>query len=101
MKQHLPRCNGCGPWYSVWKSSACSPSTWHPYAVEPGTDCSGEAQTPVEFTLETTATGTRLRVVESSFDKLPPHRRNIAFRTNEGGWEIQMQNIARYLGDHA
>lgn len=59
------------------------------------------AQTPVEFTLETTATGTRLRVVESSFDKLPPHRRNIAFRTNEGGWEIQMQNIARYLGDHA
>ncbi len=75
--------------------------TWHPYAVEPGTDYSSETPTLVEFTLEKTATGTRLRVVESGFDKLPPHRRDIAFRANQGGWGIQMQNITQYLGDHA
>jgi hypothetical protein len=45
--------------------------------------------------------GTRLRVVESGFDKLPAHRRDIAFRSNEGGWTIQMQNIAQYLDQHA
>jgi len=75
--------------------------TWHPYAIEPGTDYSGEIPTLVEFTLEKTTTGTRLRVVESGFDKLPAHRRDIAFRGNEGGWTIQMQNIAQYLEQHA
>ena len=55
-------------------------------AVETGTDYSREIPTLVEFTLEKTATGTRLRVVESGFDKLPAHRRDIAFRSNEGGW---------------
>ena len=54
--------------------------TWHPYAVEPGTDYSKETPTLVEFTLEKTATGTRLRVVEFGFDKLPAHRRDTAFR---------------------
>jgi len=44
--------------------------TWHPYAIEPSTDYSSEIPTLVEFTLEKTATGTRLRVVESGFDKL-------------------------------
>ena len=75
--------------------------TWHPYAIEPSTDYSNEIPTLVEFTLEKTATGTRLRVVESGFDKLPAHRRDIAFRSNDGGWTMQMQNIAQYLGQHA
>ena len=75
--------------------------TWHPYAIEPGTDYSSEIPTLVEFTLAKTATGTRLTVVESGFDKLPAHRRDIAFRSNEGGWTIQMQNIAKYLVLHA
>jgi uncharacterized protein YndB with AHSA1/START domain len=75
--------------------------TWHPYAIEPGTDYGSESPTLVEFTLEKTATGTRLTVVESGFDKLPAHRRDIAFRSNEGGWTIQMQNIAQYLEQHA
>lgn len=74
--------------------------TWHPYAVEPDQDYSGETPTLVEFTLEKTATGTRLSVVESGFDKLPPHRRDLAFRMNEGGWEEQVKNIARHL-EHA
>ena len=75
--------------------------TWHPYAVEPGTDYSKETPTLVEFTLEKTATGTRLRVVESGFDKLPAHRRDTAFQRNGEGWTIQMQNIAQYLEQHA
>ena len=73
--------------------------TWHPYAVEPDRDYSGETPTLVEFTLERTSTGTRLTVVESGFDKLPAHRRDLAFRMNEGGWETQMKNIAEHL-DH-
>ena len=35
--------------------------TWHPYAIDPKQDYSGETPTLVEFTLEKTATGTRLR----------------------------------------
>lgn len=75
--------------------------TWHPYAIDPDIDYSAETPTLVEFTLEPTATGTRLRVVESGFDKLPAHRRDMAFRSNDGGWAIQMQNVAQYLEEHA
>jgi uncharacterized protein YndB with AHSA1/START domain len=73
--------------------------TWHPYAVDPNVDYSSEPSTLVAFTLEKTATGTLLRIVESGFDKLPDQRRLEAFRMNEGGWAIQMQNIAGYLVD--
>ena len=43
--------------------------TWHPYAIDPNQDYSGEPPTLVEFTLEKIATGTRLRIVESGFDQ--------------------------------
>ena len=75
--------------------------TWHPYAIDPKQDYSGETQTLVEFTLEKTATGTLLRLVESGFDKLPEKRRFEAFRMNERGWGQQMENIARHVGDAA
>lgn len=71
--------------------------TWHPYAVDPEQDYSGEEPTLVTFTVEKTATGTLLHVVESGFDKVPAHRRAEAFRMNERGWTIQMDNIAEYL----
>jgi uncharacterized protein YndB with AHSA1/START domain len=57
--------------------------TWHPYAVDPEQDYSAEPPTLVEFTLEKTASGTLLHVVESGFDKLPNKRRAEAFRMNE------------------
>jgi uncharacterized protein YndB with AHSA1/START domain len=69
------------------------------YAIDPNQDYSGEPSTLVEFTLEKTATGTLLRVVESGFDKLPAHRRDEAFRMNESGWSIQIENIARHVGE--
>jgi uncharacterized protein YndB with AHSA1/START domain len=71
--------------------------TWHPYAIDPKKDYSGEPSTLVEFTLEPTAAGTLLRVVESGFDKLPSERRLEAFRMNEGGWAAQTENIARHV----
>ncbi|MGH6865127.1 MAG: SRPBCC family protein [Methyloceanibacter sp.] len=71
--------------------------TWHPYAIDPDQDYSQEPATLVEFTLEETAGGTRLRVVESGFAKIPSHRRDEAFRMNEGGWSIQTKNIAQHV----
>jgi uncharacterized protein YndB with AHSA1/START domain len=71
--------------------------TWHPYAVDPKQDYSGEPLTLVEFILERTATGTLLRIVESGFDKLPSTRRDEAFRMNEEGWSIQLGNIAQHV----
>ena len=71
--------------------------TWHPYAIDPQQDYSGEPQTLIEFTLEKTPTGTLLRVVESGFDKVPEKRRLEAFRMNERGWGQQMHNIAQHV----
>jgi uncharacterized protein YndB with AHSA1/START domain len=71
--------------------------TWHPYAIDPNTDYSAEPPTLVEFILEPTANGTRLTLVESGFDSLPAHRRDLAFRMNDGGWAIQVQNIAQHV----
>jgi uncharacterized protein YndB with AHSA1/START domain len=71
---------------------------WHPYAVDTGIDYSKEEPTLVTFTLEDApGGGTLLKVVESGFDKVPPARRMEAFRMNSGGWEAQMQNVARHL----
>jgi uncharacterized protein YndB with AHSA1/START domain len=74
--------------------------TWHPYAIDPKADYSAETPTLVEFTLTPSGDGTLLTVIESGFAKLPQHRRDEAFRMNSNGWEIQMQNIAAYVGEH-
>jgi uncharacterized protein YndB with AHSA1/START domain len=74
--------------------------TWHPYAADAAKDYSRETPTLVEFTLEPTATGTRLRVVESGFDKVPSDRRAEAFRMNDGGWTQQMENIEIYVREN-
>ena len=72
--------------------------TWHPYAIDPNVDYSSEPETLVEFTLEAIPGGTQLVVVESGFAALPAHRRDEAFRMNERGWSIQIQNIAQHVG---
>jgi len=71
--------------------------TWHPYAIDPNQDYSQETPTLVEFTLTETKAGTRVRVVESGFDKIPAHRRDEAFRMNEGGWVAQIKNIKNHV----
>ena len=70
---------------------------WHPYAVDPGVDYSGEPTTLVEFRLEEVAGGTELTVIESGFDRIPVSRRAEAFRMNEQGWAEQMRNIERHV----
>jgi uncharacterized protein YndB with AHSA1/START domain len=75
--------------------------TWHPYAIDPAVDYSSEPVTLVEFTLEAIPGGTLLTVVESGFAALPAHRRDEAFRMNDQGWSIQVQNISQHLGDPA
>ena len=71
--------------------------TWHPYAVDPDKDYSGETPTLVEFRLEPAAAGTRLVVTESGFDAVPSERREEAMRMNEGGWEQQVRNIQAHV----
>lgn len=70
---------------------------WHPYAVDPSIDYSKEPTTLVTFELTDVEGSTLLRVVESGFDKLPPERRQEAFRMNSGGWDEQMKNIAKHV----
>jgi uncharacterized protein YndB with AHSA1/START domain len=70
---------------------------WHPYAVDPKVDFSAEPMTLVEFRLEEAPGGTRLHIVESGFDRLPPHRRDEAFRMNGAGWQAQLENLCKHV----
>lgn len=71
---------------------------WHPYPVDPAVDYEQEEPTLVTFTLQDApGNGTRLTVVESGFDRVPPHRRLEAFRMNSRGWEAQIDNIVRHV----
>jgi uncharacterized protein YndB with AHSA1/START domain len=71
--------------------------TWHPYAIDPKRDYSKEPVTLVAFTLEAKGDKTVVTVTETGFDALPKDRAFEAFRMNEGGWEAQMKNVARYV----
>lgn len=75
---------------------------WHPYAAEPGFDYAGEPTTLCTFTLDDAPDGgTRLTLVESGFDALPPERRAVALRMNGKGWTEQVQRrIPAYLAAH-
>ena len=71
---------------------------WHPYAIDPKVDYSGEPTTLVEFHLEDApAGGTKLTVTESGFDRIPLARRAEAFRMNDHGWGAQLRNIERHV----
>lgn len=50
-----------------------------------------------EFALEAIDGGTRLTVTESGFDTVPEPRRSDVMRSNNGGWEQQVENIKAYL----
>lgn len=71
--------------------------TWHPYAIDPKIDYTSEPPTLVEFKLKAIPGGTLVVVTESGFATLPAHRRDEAFRMNDKGWTIQMQNIAHHV----
>lgn len=70
---------------------------WHPYAIDPKSDYSREPTTLVTFDLEDAPEGTRLRIVESGFDALPPERRAESRKSSDEGWTIQAERIAKYV----
>ena len=70
---------------------------WIPYGIDAEADPENEPTTLVEFRLEATAEGTLLTIVESGFDRVPAHRRERAFRMNEGGWAAQAENLTKYV----
>jgi len=70
---------------------------WIPYGIDAEADLANEATTLVEFHLEPVAEGTLLTIVESGFDRVPAHRRERAFRMNEGGWAAQAENLRRHV----
>jgi uncharacterized protein YndB with AHSA1/START domain len=72
---------------------------WHPNAVDPKVDYSGEPTTLVAFALEEVAGGVQLTVTESGFDRIPLARRAQAFKANEGGWGIMVSIVAEYVSD--
>jgi hypothetical protein len=51
----------------------------------------------VEFHLAAAGGGTRLTVVESGFDRLPPERREDALRMDDQGWAQQIKNIEHHV----
>lgn len=70
---------------------------WHPYAIDPNTDYSAEPMTRVEFRLRSVPEGTELTVIESGFDRIPAHRRDEAYRMNDGGWKSQIEKLRGYV----
>jgi uncharacterized protein YndB with AHSA1/START domain len=70
---------------------------WIPYGIDADIDPEKEPTTLVEFRLEKAAEGTLLTIAESGFDRVPAHRRERAFRMNEGGWAGQVENIRNYV----
>jgi uncharacterized protein YndB with AHSA1/START domain len=59
---------------------------WHPGEVDPAIDYSREPCTTVTFTLEPSATGTRLTVSETGFDRISLARRAKVYEDNRQGW---------------
>jgi len=72
---------------------------WHPYAVNPDVDFLKEPTTLVVFELKEVEGGALLSVVESGFDALPLSRRLEAFRMNSSGWDEQMKNVEKHIGE--
>jgi uncharacterized protein YndB with AHSA1/START domain len=70
---------------------------WIPYAIDAETDPQNEPTTLVEFRLEKVAEGTLLTITESGFDRVPPHRRERAFRMNDHGWAGQAENLRKHV----
>ena len=70
---------------------------WIPYGIDAEADPENEPTTLVEFRLQQAPEGTLLTIVESGFDKVPAHRRERAFRMNQGGWAGQAENMRKYV----
>ena len=73
---------------------------WHPGAVDPHVDYAREPRTTVTFTLEATAGGTRLSLVETGFDEVSLARRAKVYGDNSQGWTEVLGWLQRYAEAH-
>lgn len=71
---------------------------WHPGGDVPLDAYPEEETTLVEFLLEETAEGTRLRVVETGFARIPEERRAKCFELNTEGWNSELAKLSGVLG---
>jgi uncharacterized protein YndB with AHSA1/START domain len=67
--------------------------TWAIYGLPEG----DPRRTYVEFTLESTSTGTTLTMVESGFAQLPDAEHKKAFGGNTEGWTSELGELVTYL----
>jgi uncharacterized protein YndB with AHSA1/START domain len=74
-----------------WKPGSAKDDLTRPLAEQ-------EPLTLVEFTLETAAGGTRLRVVESGFAAFDESTRIAALSQNNEGWDGCLKGLAALLG---
>lgn len=76
------------------------PETLLSFRWHPGVDADPAPDAPttlVTFQLSEEGESTRLTIVESGFDAIPLERRARVFAENEGGWEMQLSLVARYV----
>ena len=71
---------------------------WHWAQPNSGTPGEGNS-TLVEFNLESTAGGTKLRLVETGFTKLniPADKQASSHQDNTGGWEFKTNELKSYV----
>lgn len=74
---------------------------WHPFAVDPGVDCSSEPMTLVTFEIDDAPGGTMLTITESGFEAIPLARRAKAFEMNDQGWTAQARLVEKYVASRA
>jgi uncharacterized protein YndB with AHSA1/START domain len=70
---------------------------WHDYDPVSKEPLSDGPTTLVEFRLEPIEGGTRLTITETGFSQLAEPRRLEAMRSNNGGWDMQAERIARHV----
>jgi uncharacterized protein YndB with AHSA1/START domain len=72
---------------------------WKPWpeGEEDGVPVLDGPHTIVTWTLEPTAAGTRLTMVESGFASLPGERGATAHKENQGGWDRELGELEAYL----
>ncbi len=70
---------------------------WHPGAVDPHVDYSREPRTTVTFTLEPSASGTRLSVAETGFNEISLARRSKVYGDNNQGWAEVLLWLLKYV----
>lgn len=92
--------DGCGACEA--RIEAIEPQARFAYSWHPGEDCSldhypEDELTLVEFFLEPSGEGTRLKVVESGFAKIPEERRAACFKANTSGWEYELKELVEYV----